>query len=63
MKNHPVAIARASYDACVRKDRATCFKRCWPNSERISSFDYVHLVANGETVFVTYEGSNVDGGR
>ena len=86
MKNDPVAIARASYDACVRKDRAviealiaddfhftspldnrpgraTCFKRCWPNSQRISSFDYVHLVANGETVFVTYEGSNVDGGR
>lgn len=86
MKNDPVAIARGSYDACVRKDRAviealiaddfhftspldnrldraTCFKRCWPNSERISSFDYVHLVANGETVFVTYEGSNVDGGR
>lgn len=86
MKNDPITIARASYDAYVRKDRAalealiavdfhftspldnrldrsTYFARCWPNRQRISSFDYIHLVADGEFVFVTYEGSNVDGGR
>jgi ketosteroid isomerase-like protein len=86
MKNDPIIVARASYDAYVRKDRATIealiaddfhftspldnrldrstyFARCWPNSQRISSFDYIHLVADGELVFVTYEGSNVDGGR
>jgi ketosteroid isomerase-like protein len=86
MKNDPITVARASYEAYVRKDRAaiealiaddfhftspldnrldrsTYFRRCWPNSERISSFDYIHLVADGALVFVTYEGSNVDGGR
>lgn len=46
-----------------RLDRGTYFERCWPNSQRISAFDYIHLVADGELVFVTYEGSNVDGRR
>lgn len=86
MKNDPIIVARASYDAYVRKDRAaiealiaddfhftspldnrldrsTYFRRCWPNSQRINFFDYIHFVADGELVFVTYEGSNVDGGR
>jgi ketosteroid isomerase-like protein len=86
MKNDPITVARASYEAYVRKDRAaiealiaddfhftspldnrldrgTYFRRCWPNSERISSFDYIHLVADGTLVFVTYEGCNVDGAR
>jgi ketosteroid isomerase-like protein len=86
MKNDPIALARASYDAYVRKDRraiealvaddfhftspldnrldrSAYFERCWPNSQRIRAFDYIHLVADGELVFVTYEGSNVDGGR
>jgi len=86
MDNDPIAIARASYEAYVHKDRAaiealiaddfhftspldnrldrdTYFTRCWPNSQRIRSFDYIHLVAAGELVFVTYVGSNVDGGR
>jgi len=86
MKDDSIIVARASYDAYVRKDRAaiealiaddfhftspldnrldrsTYFRRCWPNSQRIGSFDYIHLVADGELVFVTYEGSNVDGGR
>jgi ketosteroid isomerase-like protein len=86
MNTDPVSIARASYDAYVRKDRAaiealiaddfhftspldnrldrsTYFERCWPNSERINGFEYVHLVADGDKVFVTYEGSSVDGGR
>ena len=86
MKNDPITVARASYEAYVRKDRAgiealiaddfhftspldnrldrsTYFRRCWPNSQRISAFDYIHLVAHGTLVFVTYEGRNVDGGR
>jgi ketosteroid isomerase-like protein len=39
-----------------RLDRATYFARCWPNSESIQGFDFIHLVADGERVFVTYEG-------
>ena len=46
-----------------RLDRKTYFDRCWPNSERISGFKFVHLVPHGDKVFVTYEGINVDGGR
>jgi len=86
MNNDPIAVARASYEAYVRKDRtaiealiaedfhftspldnridrATYFKRCWPNSLRIRTFDYIRLVADDSVVFVTYEGSDVDGGR
>ncbi len=84
MPNDAVAVARASYDAYVTKDRAaiealiaddfhftspldnrldraTYFARCWPNSESIESFDFIHLVPDGERVFVTYEGRG--GGR
>jgi ketosteroid isomerase-like protein len=73
------SIAKASYEAYARKDRAaiesliaedfhftspldnridrkTYFKRCWPNSELISAFEFVHVVPNGDKVFVTYEG-------
>jgi len=39
-----------------RLDRATYFARCWPNSESTESFDFIHLVPDGERVFVTYEG-------
>ncbi len=86
MSRDPGAVARASYEAYVRKDRAalealvagdfhftspldnrldrkTYFERCWPNSERIASFDYIHLVPHGERVFVTYELTNTDGDR
>jgi len=78
MTDDAVAVARASYDAYVRKDRAaiealiaddfhftspldnrldraTYFARCWPNSESIEGFDFIHLVRDGERVFVTYE--------
>jgi ketosteroid isomerase-like protein len=84
MHDDAVAIARASYDAYVTKDRAaievliaddfhftspldnrldraTYFARCWPNSESIEGFDFIHLVPDGERVFVTYEGRG--GGR
>ncbi len=79
MPDDAVAIARASYDAYVTKDRAaiealiaddfhftspldnrldraTYFARCWPNSESVEGFDFIHLVPDGERVFVTYEG-------
>lgn len=39
-----------------RLDRATYFERCWPNSEWIDGFDFIHLVSQGDRVFVTYEG-------
>jgi len=80
----PVAIARASYEAYVRKDRqalealisddfrfmspldnridrATYFERCWPNSEKFTSFDFVRLVPQGSDVIVTYEARMKDG--
>lgn len=37
-------------------DRTTFFDRCWPNSAVISDFKLEHLVANGDRVFVTYDG-------
>jgi len=46
-----------------RLDRATFFRRCWPNSERISAFDFVRVVAAGAEVVVTYEGHSTAGGR
>ena len=46
-----------------RIDRATYFSRCWPNSETIKDFDFINLVADGDRVFVTYEGRHVDGRR
>jgi SnoaL-like domain len=44
-----------------RIDRATYFARCWPNSEAIKSFDFINLVADGDRVFVTYEGRRANG--
>jgi len=84
--NDATAIARASYEAYVRKDRAaielliaddfhftspldnridrrTYFERCWPNSQQINDFRFVNVVPHEDKVFVTYEGTNVDGGR
>lgn len=46
-----------------RLDRATYFRRCWPNSEAIERFDFVHLVTNADRAFVTYEGRNTSGHR
>ena len=81
-----VAVARASYQAYVDKDRqaieallaadfhftspldnrldrATYFSRCWPNSQTIAGFEFVHLVPDGDRVFVTYEGKTTGGKR
>lgn len=46
-----------------RIDRATYFARCWPNSEGIGGFQFIHLVQQGHVVFVTYEGTRQGGGR
>ncbi|HAG90442.1 MAG TPA: ketosteroid isomerase [Bdellovibrionales bacterium] len=42
-------------------DRTTYFQRCWPNSQWIKDFRFVHLVENGDQVFVTYEGVTNEG--
>ena len=44
-------------------DRTTYFARCWPNSETLSGFDFIHVVPAGERVFVTYEGQSSRGKR
>jgi ketosteroid isomerase-like protein len=44
-----------------RLDRAAYFERCWPNSESISGFDFIYTVADGDRVFVTYEGRTARG--
>ena len=44
-----------------RIDRATYFARCWPNGEAVKSFDFIDLVADGDRVFVTYEGRRASG--
>jgi hypothetical protein len=46
-----------------RLDRATYFARCWPNSQQIQGFEFIHLVAEGDNVFVTYEGRRTGGHR
>lgn len=45
-----------------RLDRATYLARCWPNSKTTEGFEFIHLVRDGERVFVTYE-ARVAGGR
>jgi ketosteroid isomerase-like protein len=44
-----------------RLDRRTYFERCWPNHECITGFRYERLIAQGDTVIVTYEGETRDG--
>ena len=44
-----------------RIDRATYFARCWPNGEWIDGFEFKNLVADGDRVFVTYEGRKAGG--
>ena len=46
-----------------RIDRATYFARCWPNSETTAAFELIHLVPDGDRVFVTYEGLSTSGRR
>ena len=46
-----------------RIDRVAYFARCWPNSQSISAFTFIHLVAHESKVFVTYEGTSTAGHR
>lgn len=46
-----------------RLDRETFFARCWPNSETMAALDLKRVVADGATVFVTYELAGKDGYR
>jgi ketosteroid isomerase-like protein len=40
------------YDDAI--DRDTYFRRCWPNNERLKSFEIERAVADADGVFVTY---------
>ena len=45
-------------------DRAAYFERCWPNAERIGSYDFQRLSELGDDeVLVTYECTRADGSR
>src|SRR5215831_15687108 len=44
-----------------RINREAYFERCWKNSETITGFTFINLVADGERVFVTYEGRRSTG--
>jgi hypothetical protein len=46
-----------------RIDRATYFERCWPNSRTTESFDFIHIVPDGDRVVVTYEARSTGGHR
>ena len=50
--------------ADVGIDRARYFERCWPNAERIESFEFERLAEVGDDeVLVTYESTRTDGRR
>jgi ketosteroid isomerase-like protein len=44
-------------------DRQTYFQRCWPNSEAIESFDFIHAAEAGDRAFVVYEARVKSGKR
>ena len=44
-----------------RLDRAAYFTRCWRDDNELAGFDFVHLSADGDRVFVAYEGRRKDG--
>jgi ketosteroid isomerase-like protein len=43
--------------------RAAYFERCWPNAERIESFEFERLIESGDEVVVTYECTRTDGSQ
>ena len=46
-----------------RLDRAAYLEICWPNSETVKRFKFIHLVPDGDRVFVTYEGESTGGSK
>jgi ketosteroid isomerase-like protein len=50
--------------ADVGIDRERYFERCWPNAERLESFELERLAeVGGDEVLVTYEATRMDGTR
>ena len=47
------------YDDAI--DKATYFERCWPNNERLESFDIERIFENGSEAFVLYRVVTKDG--
>jgi ketosteroid isomerase-like protein len=47
--------------ADVGIDRVRYFERCWPNAERLESFEFRRLIEAEDEVVVTYETKTVDG--
>lgn len=43
-----------------RLNRAMYFARCWPNSQRITGFEFIRVLAVGDQVFITYEGTSTE---
>src|SRR5689334_2551105 len=46
-----------------RINRVTYFERCWPNNKWTQGFDFIHIVPDGDRVFVTYEARALTGRR
>lgn len=60
---HPYRRVQERLRAAVGIDRARYFERCWPNAERIGSYEFRRLVENGDEVVVTYDATRADGHR
>lgn len=56
------ATIRFSSPPDNRIDRATYFGRCWKVSEAIVGRKMIHMLADGDRVFVTYELAFTSGG-
>jgi ketosteroid isomerase-like protein len=44
-------------------NRARYMDRCWPAGQDVEEFRFIHLLAAGDQVFVTYEGRRTGGDR
>jgi hypothetical protein len=42
-------------------DRTTYFKRCWPNSQAMTGFDYIYQIEDLNRAFIVYEAHTKDG--
>ncbi len=47
----------------VGLDRVGYFDRCWPGAGQGQEFNFVRIVESGDEVIVTYEVTNIGGGR
>jgi ketosteroid isomerase-like protein len=44
-------------------DRTRYMSHCWPAGQDVEQFEFIHLLAAGDQVFVTYEGRRTGGDR